>query len=160
MPCLRNGDFKLIESGAIAEYLENTHPEPTLTVNNMQVLTEIQSSVFPAIAKFIKAPSYDADLEKSLMVQLGALNDHMQGKTYLAGDKLSLVDFSLAPKLYHMEATLEEFYPKVHEKLVMDAGTLPALKSYMDTMFAHEAFKAALYPKETVIWGWSAARSS
>ena len=54
-----------------------------------------------------------------------------------------------------MDLTLQEFYPKVHEKIVK----LKGLKAYMDTMFAEEAFKATLYPKETVIWGWSSARN-
>ena len=35
MPCLKKGDFKMVESGAIVEHLEKTYPEPSLTVEGM-----------------------------------------------------------------------------------------------------------------------------
>ena len=100
--------------------------------------------------------SHQPDLEKSLLEQLKNLNNQLDEKKtkYFAGDTPSLVDFNLAPKLFHMDVTLEKFYPKVHEK----ALKMTALKNYMDTIFNENAFKSCLCPRDTVVWGWSAAR--
>ena len=122
----------------------------------MEKAVEVQSSFFPAMAKLVKSTKSQPDLEKSFLEQAKKLNDHLESQAtkYFAGNTLSLIDFSLAPKLYHMDITLAEFHPKVHEKVVK----MKALKAYMDAMFAEEAFKTSTYPKETVLWGWSAAR--
>ncbi len=90
MPCLRKGDFKMVESGAIVEHLEKTHPEPTLTSVDKEAMAaalEVQSSFFPALAKFIKTVDFDADLEQNLLAQAQKLNDHLakEGNTYMAG---------------------------------------------------------------------------
>ena len=123
----------------------------------MEKAVEVQSSFFPAMAKLVKSTKAQTDLEKAFLEQAKKLNDHLESQAtkYFAGDALSLVDFNLAPKLYHMDITLAEFHPKIHEKAVK----MKALKAYMDVMFAEEAFKATMYPKETVLWGWTAARS-
>ena len=122
----------------------------------MSEAVQLQSTFFPALAKVIKSTAHQPDLEKSLLEQLQKLNSHLDEKKskFFAGDSPSLVDFNLAPKLYHMDVTLEKFYPKIHEK----ALKMTALKTYMDTIFNEEAFKKALCPRDTVVWGWSAAR--
>jgi len=157
MPCLRQGDFKMVESSAIVEHLEKKFPDPSLEVEEMEEIFKVQSGFFPAMAKFIKAPSHQRELEENLLAQLKILNDHLMkmDSTFFAGSKISLVDFNLAPKLYHMDATLKEFYPEIHEKV----KTYTALHKYMETMFEESAFKDTIYPRETIIWGWSAARS-
>lgn len=156
MPCLKKGDFTMVESGAIVDHLESTHPEPKLMVDGMEEAVQLQSSLFPAIAKFIKSKEFQADLEQGLLDQAQKLDDHLKskGSKYLAGNQISLVDFNLAPKLFHMDTTLAHFHPETHEKL----KEMTALKAYMETMFNEESFKNTLYPTETVIWGWSAAR--
>ena len=169
MPCLKKDDFKLvsilfifidatfcfklshfwqIESGAISEFIEKTHPEPPLKIDNMDKATEVQSAFFPAMAKLVKSTKPQADLEKAFLEQAKKLNDHLdsQNTKYFSGETISLIDFSLSPKLYHMDVCLAEFHPKVHEKVMK----MKALKSYMDVMFAQEAFQATLYPKETM----------
>ena len=124
----------------------------------MAEISKVQSGFFPAMAKFIKAPSHQQELEDNLLVQLKILNDHLtkMDTTYFAGNKISLVDFNLAPKLYHMDATLKEFYPEIQDKV----KSYTALHKYMETMFEERAFKDTIYPRETIIWGWSAARSN
>jgi glutathione S-transferase len=112
------------------------------------------------LAKLIKSPNFQADLEKSFLDQVKKINDHLAahaGQDFMAGSQISLIDFSLAPKLYHMEITLGEFYPKIGEKVKKMAGHLV---KYMDKMFDQEAFKATKYPAEIVIWGWSAAKGT
>ena len=148
--------FLQTESGAISEFIEKTHPEPSLKVDNMDKATEVQSAFFPAMAKLVKSTKPQADLEKAFIEQAKKLNDHLESQNtkYFSGENISLIDFSVSPKLYHMDICLAEFHPKVHEKVMK----MKALKTYMDVMFAHEAFQATLYPKETILWGWSAAR--
>ena len=55
MPCLRQGDLKMIESGAIVDYLEKTYPDPSLTTEGMAEAVQIQSTFFPALAKLVKS---------------------------------------------------------------------------------------------------------
>ena len=122
----------------------------------MEDAARIQSGFFPALARFIKAPEYKESLKEALIIQLEILNEHLErkGTKYFAGSNISLVDFSLAPKLYHMNFTLEEFYPDVHQKM----KTYSALNCYMETMFNENAFQITSYPRDTVLWGWSNAR--
>ncbi len=149
----------MIESGTIVDHLEKNHPTPSLTVAGMLEATQVQSTFFPAMAKFIKSPQHDSGLEDNLMDQLKKLNDHLECKKtkFFAGDDISLVDFNLAPKLYHFKTTMEAFYPEIYKDKVLK---LERLNAYMDTMFENEAFKASVYPQETVLWGWNAARQS
>lgn len=157
MPCLKQGNLKMVESGTIAEYLEKTYPEPSLSIENMEEICKIQSGFFPAMAKLVKSTDYQEDLEQELMDQLKILNDHLEkdGFKYFAGSHVSLVDFNLGPKLYHMDIALKEFYPEIHDKM----KTFTALNCYMETIFNEQAFKDSSYPKETILWGWSAARA-
>ena len=74
----------------------------------MEEIFKVQSGFFPAMAKFIKAPSHQRELEENLLAQLKILNDHLMkmDSTFFAGSKISLVDFNLAPKLYHIWGVL------------------------------------------------------
>ena len=71
------------------------------------------------------------------------------------GEQLTLLDCSLAPKLYHMQIGLDGFK---NNAINIDVQ-YPAIKSYMDTMFTRSSFEKTIYPKETVLWGWGNARS-
>lgn len=157
MPCLRKGDFKLVESSTIVEYLEAAYPEPSLsTPSNMESSFLVQSGFFPALATFVKSGSFSSDLESKLFDQLESMEAHLLSD-YFSGTQVSLVDYSLAPKLYHMRVVLQEFYPQTREKV---KEKCPKLEKYMDAMFNEEAFKATKYPPQTVVWGWTNARKS
>ena len=69
--------------------------------------------------------------------------------------KISLLDCSLAPKLYHLKVTLMAFNPELAMRLPSELWYLDA---YMTRMFAHPAFVGTKYPEDTVIWGWENAR--
>ena len=152
MPCLRKEELKMVESGAIVEYLEKEYPEPPLSLQDDEHI-KVQSSFFPALATFLKSPEFQADLEANLLDQVGKLNDHLASKDtkYFAGNELTLVDFSLAPKLFHMMVTLEELHPETLEKV---KANHEALNNYIANMFEEEAFKAGAYDRSVVIWGW------
>lgn len=155
MPCLRIDDLKLTESGEIAKYLEKTYPEPSLSIPNLDEAMSVQGSMFPAMARFVKSPEFDQAKEDQLMDELGKLDDHFASNIYLAGNRLSLADYSLAPKLYHLDVAIDHFYPTTRRKI---KDQFKHLENYMTQMFEDSAFDATKYPHDVVVWGWTNAR--
>ena len=155
MPCLRIDDFKIAESSEIAKYVEKTYNEPSLSVSNLDEAISIQASMFPAMARLIKSPEFNQDKEDQLIEELRKLNDHFSTNKYLAGDRLSLADYSLAPKLYHLDITLDHFYPKTRKSI---KEKFQYLENYMSQMFEDSSFDATKYPHDVVVWGWTNAR--
>jgi hypothetical protein len=48
---------------------------------------------------------------------------------------------------------------KAFKDNAIDIGSIfPSVQAYMDAMFVRQSFVDALYPEETVVWGWSSAR--
>ena len=74
---------------------------------------------------------------------------------YLCGDQVSLADLAIAPKLFHLKTTLEEFSPNTFEKV----KKFQNLSKYIETMLAENCVSSCSYPKETVLWGWGQARN-
>lgn len=166
MPALRHRKECYVESDVIAEYLDFFFKDPPLKAGNkaMEEAEEAIAGYFPAMAKYFKhtpdGDAEDAELRLALQERLAAIDAHLtrDGRTgpYLVGDgsQLTLVDCSLAPKLYHLQAGLEAF----KSNAIDIPNQFPALQAYMDTMFARESFQATAYPKSTAVWGWSNAR--
>ena len=165
MPALRHGKECYVESDVIAEYLDFFFPDPPLQPKkdtSEQAMAEAANAVdgfFPAFAKYCKyvpeGDEQDAELRSNLEASLSKLNQHLQGKTFLLGDQVSMEDLRLSPKLYHMSVALKSFKPQ-HGT---DVKTMfPALQTYMDTMFALPSFQATVPPPETVEWGWGSKR--
>lgn len=118
----RQRNYFQIESSVICEYLENLHPNPPLTFEGKEkIALEATSGIFPAMAKLVKSPEFDSGLEKALLEQLEKFEDFWakrgQEGDYLLGDKISIADCSLAPKLYHMQSCLKHYYPETWEKV-------------------------------------------
>ena len=155
MPCIRMDDMKLAESGEIAKYLETTYKEPTLSTSNLDEAMALQGSMFPAMAKFVKSTEFDQEKENHLISELRKLDSHFASNKYLSGDKLSLADYSLAPKLYHLDIAVHHFYPDTRKKI---KDQFQHLENYMTQMFEDSAFDATKYPHDVVIWGWTNAR--
>ena len=107
----------------ICEYLENLHPNPPLTfAGKEKEALEETSGIFPAMAKFVKSPEFDSLLEKNLLDQLDKFGEYWtKGRktdgNYLLGDKISIADCSLTPKLYHLQSCLQHYYPETWEKV-------------------------------------------
>ena len=168
MPALRHRKECYVESSVIADYLDFFFPTPPLKGSSaeMDEAEQVAAGIFPALAKYLKhtpdGDDEDAALCVGLQEALGALEGHLtkDGRRgpYLVGDgeQHTLVDCSLAPKLYHMVCGLEAF-----KGGAIDVATqFPAVQAYMDAVFSRESFQASLYPKETVAWGWGKARST
>ena len=150
VPALQDGDLVLTQSPAILEWLEETHPEPTLLpkgandratvramaaligcdihpLNNLRVLKAIrsefnadQAAVDAWAARWI-APGFDA-LE-ALIARHGA------GWSF--GDAPTLVDCYLIPQMYSAR------------RFNMDLSAWPRLLAVEQTALAHPAFASA-----------------
>jgi len=169
MPALRHRKECYVESDVIAEYLDFFFRDPPLTSDDQKEATEAAESaaagLFPAVAKYLKhtpdGDDEDAELKTNLEGVLENLETHLKrgGTTgpYIVGDgsKISLLDCSLAPQLYHLQTGLEAF----KSNAIDIPNQYPALHEYMTALFNTDSFKKTAYPKETVSWGWSNARS-
>mmetsp|Transcript_28502 Transcript_28502/g.62040 ORF Transcript_28502/g.62040 Transcript_28502/m.62040 type:complete len:300 (-) Transcript_28502:292-1191(-) len=170
MPALRHRKECYVESDIIAQYLDFFFQDSPLSGKKRLVAKaqEAADGLFPAIAKYLKhTPDGDEDDEKlrlQLIEALNRLEDHLAGDSEIvrsgpffvgSGDDFTLVDASLAPKLFHMQTGLKKFKA---DSINLSAD-FPALRKYMDTLFARKSFVDAIYPEETVVWGWSNARN-
>lgn len=172
MPALRHRKECYIESNVIADYLDFFFRNPPLQSKSSNSSKAFWDSaepavegLFPRIAKYLKhvpiGDERDEELLQDLKDGLSKVEDHLKKSgsssegPYLTGRQFSLLDCSLAPKLYHLQIGLQEF----KEKNVIDFHTqFPALTKYMDTVFARPSFQKTVYPRDVVVWGWSNAR--
>ena len=152
MPCLKDGDTKVVESMEIAKYLEAKCPDPKLSDQHMDLVNPI----FPAFAKFMKNADYCPDREEAFLQALKTLDSHLDGGAFIGGSgNVSLADYSLAPKLQHIQVTVAEFTPETKEKLVQ---ACPNLSAYMERIGQDDAFSSAKPKDDLIIWGWGQAR--
>ncbi|KAL9182908.1 hypothetical protein ACHAXT_004187 [Thalassiosira profunda] len=163
MPALRHRRECYVDSEVIAQYLDFFFQEPELSVGGeaTEKATAAIEGFFPAMAKFAKhSPNGDEeDKEKQAVLEakLQTLDDFLgEGERtgpYLVGDgeAFSLLDCSMAPKLYAMDVCLKEIKGNA-----VDMGTYPKVRQYMDALFARPSFQSTVeYGPETVVWGWS-----
>lgn len=168
MPALRHRKECYVESDVIAEYLDFFFQDPPLKVGSSAEIEAAEASVagiFPAIAKYLKhTPDGDEDdlaLKAGLEEKLSALEAHLasEGRTgsFLVGngEKISTMDCSLAPKLFHMQTGIEGFKSNAIDL----SQQFPKVRAYMDAVFARPSFEKTKYPAETVLWGWGNARA-
>merc|ERR1712038_622673 len=91
----------------------------------------------------------DLALKDNLVEALGKVESQL-GKgektgPFLAGDgeQVTLLDCSLAPKLYHMSVGLKAF----KDSAIDIEQSFPKVKAYMDAIFDRDSFKDASYPE-------------
>lgn len=171
MPALRHRKECYIESDVIAEYLDFFFQTPPLSDYPKKIMNAGKDSLdgfFPAVARYLKSTDNgseeDLQLKSKLESSLAKVEEQLKGgenneKTgpFLVGDgeHVTLLDCSLAPKLYHLSIGLKAF-----KDGAIDIKTqFPGVQAYMDHVFATSSFVDASYPEETVVWGWSNARS-
>jgi len=170
MPALRHRKECYVESDVIAQYLDFFFQEPPMSDKKRFVAKaqDATDGLFPCIAKYLKhTPDGDEEdeaLKLSLVEALSRLEDHLGDESdgertgpYFVGngETFTLVDASLAPKLYHMQTGLKGFKGNA----IDTAAEFPKLRKYMDSVFSRQSFVDSIYPEETVVWGWSNART-
>lgn len=182
MPALRHRKECYVDSDVIVQYLDFFFPNNnkdgdddndndnavglgSYGKKDMNAAKESVEGFFPAVAKYLKHTTNgnedDLVLKQNLEEVLGKLNVHLSDEEhsgpYLVGngDKMTELDCSLAPKLYHLSVGLNAF----KDNAVDIEGSFPAVNEYMTTVFDRPSFKEASYPEETVVWGWTNART-
>ena len=164
MPALRHRRECYVDSEVIAQYLDFFFQDPKLSVAGGETgeAAEAVDGFFPSMAKFVKhspnGDEEDKEKQEALEEKLQTLNDFLSrdGRTgpYLVGngETFTLLDCSMAPKLYAMDVCLE----KIKENPIDLKGTYPAVRKYCDDVFARPSFQSTVeYGPETVVWGWS-----
>ena len=166
LPVLVHKGQALVESLAIAEFLEKTYPQNSLTrqgAYSYQEVIEKTSNFFPALSAFVKNKdsSLDDALRGQVESQLDLLDSILRSTPgqYLCGLELTLADLYLLPQLFHAMVALEHFKGVEFYHVEGDA-TRPALESFVARMFDLEEFnnKRAYYNVDQVIYGWKVAR--
>ncbi|CAB3875192.1 glutathione S-transferase family protein [Achromobacter sp. ACM02] len=109
VPTLRDGDLHIWESHTILRYIANTHEAETLYPANPAARSQVErwmdwtlaSLNVAYLAGFKEAKLPPEELTETATKLLGAelslLDGHLAGKTWVAGDKISLADICLAP---------------------------------------------------------------
>jgi glutathione S-transferase len=166
MPALMHKDSTMTDSLAIAEYIEKTFPQNSLTrmgAYSYQEVLEKTAGFFPALSALIKNTddSKDASLLQAVEGQLDVMDEIIRSSPgrYICGIELTLADLYLVPQLFHAMVTMEHF--KGVEFYHMEGEpTRPALENYVARMFDTEEFnnKKAYYNVDQVIAGWKAVR--
>lgn len=170
MPALRHRKECYTESDIIAQYLEFFFEEPSLSGNrkDTDIASESLDGFFPNVAKYLKhtpdADEEDEQLKANLIEALTKIDkqlsegseDGSRTGPFIVGngEKITLLDCSVAPKLFHLKIGLSSF----KDNSIDIANQFPSLQKYMDTMFERDSFKQSSYAEEVVVWGWSNAR--
>jgi glutathione S-transferase len=158
MPALRDGDFTLADSSAIAHYIEARYPEPAMIPSEARArgrtiwFDEFADTLLTAAGAKIMfnrfvAPrvlGIEGDLAaaaKAEAEELPPLFDYLEGvipdDNYLISGRLTLADIAVASPF----ATLE------HVGVSVDPVRYPKLTAYLDAILQRDSF-ASLIAKE------------
>lgn len=162
LPALVHTDTTIVESLAIAEYIEKTYPYSSLTrqgAYSYQEVLEKTAGFFPALTACIrnKDPSKDAELISAIEAQLDLLDEILRSTPgqFICGIELTLADLYLLPQLFHAMVALDHF--KDVEILHVDGEPKrPAFENYFSKMLEMEEFnsKRVYVNVDQVINGW------
>lgn len=138
----------IADSDVIVGLLEEKFPDPSLASN--PEFASVGSKIFSTFGTFLKSKDACDGSEQALLVELKALDDHLKCHgPYICGEKVTAVDLSLAPKLYHLVVTLGHFKGwSVPENLC-------SVHKYIKLLFARGSFEKTKAAKEYVIAGWA-----
>jgi glutathione S-transferase len=153
MPTLKEGDYVLWESGAILQYLAGKKPESGLLPTDERARLNVTRWQFwdmshwdPACAIFLFE-----NLVKSVILKIGepdqaalakgaelfhrsakVLDDQLKRNKYVAGDKLSLADFSIGAPLHYAAQARLPLEP--YAEITRWYGTVRSLPAWQKTL--------------------------
>ncbi|KAK2637550.1 hypothetical protein Ddye_032342 [Dipteronia dyeriana] len=147
VPVVKFDDKWVPDSEVIVGILEK-FPEPSLITP--PEFASVGSKIFPTFFKFVKSKDSNDGSEQALLEELKALNEHLEknGGLFIAGEKITAVDLSLAPKLYHLKIALGHF------KKWSVPESLTHVHSYIKATFGRESFEKTKAAEQYVIAGW------
>ncbi|CAH1430557.1 unnamed protein product [Lactuca virosa] len=147
VPLIKFDDKWISDSDAIVSLIEEKFPEPSLS--SPPELASVGSEIFSNFVTFLKSEDGNDGTEQALLDELEALEEHLKNHgPYVNGEKITAVDLSLAPKLYHLEVALPHFKKwTIPESLIH-------VRNYTKSLFALESFEKTKAAEEYVIAGW------
>jgi len=136
MPVLRQGDFELCESKAIATYLHRSFPGPQLipsdprsgalteqwvslvntVIDATLIRTYLLAYAFPRTADGKPDRNAIDEVAPAVRKQIGVLDRAVAATGYLAGDQFSFADINLLPILYYIRHYIRQL-PEAAEAL-------------------------------------------
>ncbi|KAL9230540.1 hypothetical protein vseg_005878 [Gypsophila vaccaria] len=148
VPVIKFDDKWIADSDVIVGLIEEKDPEPSLVPN--PEVASVGSKIFSAFVNFLKSKDANDGTEQTLLDELKALDEHLKSHgPYVCGEKITAVDLSLAPKLYHLEVALDHF------KSWSIPEDLTHVRNYMKLLFSRESFEKTKAAKEYVCAGWA-----
>ncbi|KFK44105.1 hypothetical protein AALP_AA1G216500 [Arabis alpina] len=149
VPVAKIDDKWVSDSDIIVGILEEKYPEPSL--KTPPEFASVGSNIFSTFGTFLKSKDSNDGSEKALLDELEALESHLKSHDgpFIAGEKVSAVDLSLAPKLYHLKVALGHF------KSWSVPETLTHVRDYMKALFALDSFEKTKTEEKYVIAGWA-----
>ncbi|CAN8312589.1 unnamed protein product [Cochlearia groenlandica] len=151
VPVLKIKEKWISDSDIIVNVLEQNYPDPSL--KTPQKFTSIGSNIFTKFVTFLKSKDSNDGTEQALIHELEALENHLkkhhQDGPFIAGERVTDVDLSLAPKLYHLEVALGHF-----KSWSVPGASLPYVVKYMKDLFSLDSFEKTKAEEKYVIAGW------
>ena len=153
IPALRDGDFTLADSTAIAVYLDAKHPEPRLIPEEPQArgrvmwFDEFSDTISQpsklkiffnrVVAPMIGRPADEAAAQKAEAEELPRIYAYLErvappAGSFLVGDRLSLADISVASPFVNLQ----------HAGSPLDAAAYPRLAAWVEPILARPSFAA------------------
>ncbi|AFZ02655.1 glutathione S-transferase family protein [Calothrix sp. PCC 6303] len=127
VPAIVDGNLKLWESGAILLYLAEKYDKKS---TSLEESAQVMQWVFFANTTLSPALFTEDKRKREMPNLLVALNQILQDKSFLVGNKLSAADIAVVSYLYYAKILVP-----------VDYTQYPAINSYLDKMTVREAFK-------------------
>ncbi|KAJ0237528.1 Glutathione S-transferase DHAR1 [Hirschfeldia incana] len=149
VPVLKIDDKWVPDSDIIVTILDDKYPDPSL--KTPPHFASVGSNIFSTFVSFLKSKDSNDGTEKALLVELQALDDHLKSHDdpFIAGERVTAADLSLAPTLHHLEVALHHF------KSWSVPGSLPRVNDYMKALFSLDSFEKTKTEEKYVIAGWA-----
>ncbi|KAL1210157.1 Glutathione S-transferase DHAR2 [Cardamine amara subsp. amara] len=149
VPVMKLDGKWVADSDVIVGILEEKFPDPSL--KTPPEFASVGSKLFGAFVTFLKSKDANDGSEKALVDELEALDNHLKSHSgpFVAGEKVTAVDLSLAPKLYHLEIVLG------HYKTWSVPESLTNVRNYAKALWSRESFEKTKATKEIVVAGWA-----
>ncbi|MGV5109956.1 glutathione S-transferase family protein [Pseudomonas aeruginosa] len=156
IPALRDGDLALADSSVICQYLEERYPEPPnlqgdapagraavrwlekyadYEIAPLATLTIFRNRILkPAMGQACEENDVRRALEEKLPAHFDYLENHLDGRAFFVGERLTLADLAIASQLVNLRHAGEN----------LDEQRWPALAAHFARMLERPAMQALL----------------
>lgn len=152
-PILVDGEIIHNDVAQIVEYLDASYNQVPLQPKDKNSHS-VGLDLFLALSKYLKNkdPSKDDRLKQILLKKLQDINDALEihGGPFLDGEKMTLPDCNLLPKLYHTAVCGKV----IKEKAFEIPHNLENIHRYLDAFKASDVFDETKVEEEEIEYGW------